>query len=560
MQNTVKPDYIFETSWEVCNMVGGIYTVLSTRAATLCAEYEKDKLIFIGPDIWTERACPFFVEHKNEKLYKWKKFCKQQLGLPVRIGEWLVPGAPTAVLVDFSSLFEHKNEIYGQMWEKFGVNSIEAHGDYDECAMFGYAAGKLIESFYKFFKLDSQKVIAHFNEWQTAFGIFYLKQNFPSIATVFTTHATSIGRSIAGNHKPLYNYFTEYNGDQMALELNVVSKHSVEKTAAHNADCFTAVSELTARECAQLLEKQPHVVTPNGFEDNFVPKGKEFTKRRNESRKLLSSVAEKLLGYAPAKDALFVGTAGRYEYKNKGLDVLLEALKILSEKHPQREVLAFIVIPAWVRQAREDLSECLKNDCKLESNNRIATHELFDAEHDSIMQAIRWFHFRNTKNEKVKIIYVPSYLDGFDGIFNKPYYDILIGMDLTVFASYYEPWGYTPLESIAFHVPTVTTDLSGFGQWVKEQTGEAKIETGAAVVHRSDYNSYEAAAKIAEIIYNFCQLADLEINNIRASAQKLSKRALWKNFIKHYYEAYRVALARILGMHQLTVAEFVKKT
>ena len=558
MQETIKPDYIFETSWEVCNLVGGIYTVLSTRAAVLRAEYKDEQLVFIGPDVWTECASPFFVESENPKLSKWKRFCEQRFGLSIRVGEWSIPGNPVAVLVNFSSLFEKKNEIFGKVWEKFGVNSIASCSEYDGCAMFGYAAGMVVESFYEFFKLENKNVIAHFNEWQTAFGIFYIKQHLPSVATVFTTHATTIGRSIAGNHKPLYDYFTSYNGDQMADELNVVSKHSVEKMAAHTADCFTTVSEITARECTQLLERKPDVVTPNGFEDDFVPKGKEFTKRRNESRKLLSSVAEKLLGYAPAKDALFVGTAGRYEYKNKGLDVLLESLKILSDKNPEREIIAFITIPAWVHQAREDLANSLKNGGKLESDNNITTHELVTPELDSIMQAIRWFNFQNTQDEKVKIVYIPSYLDGFDGILNKPYYDILIGMDLTVFASYYEPWGYTPLESIAFRVPTITTDLSGFGQWVMEQTGNVKIETGVAVVHRSDSNAHEATTKIAEIIYDFSQLSNEEVKKIHASARKLLELALWKNFIKHYYEAYSVALGK-LKTHRLQIGASEEK-
>ena len=240
-----SPEYIFETSWEVCNMVGGIYTVLSTRAATLQKRYN-DKLIFIGPDVWLGKNNPLFLE--DEKLYSgFVEFTLKEFHLPVRIGRWDIPGRPIAILVDFSSLMHRKNEIYGHVWDLYNVNSMPAYGDYDESSMFGYATGMVMESFYRFAGLTAKnQVIAHFNEWMTTFGAFYIKEHLPQVATIFTTHATSIGRSIAGNHKPLYDYLNEYNGDQMAYELNMVSKHSTEKAGTHIVDCFTTVSDITA--------------------------------------------------------------------------------------------------------------------------------------------------------------------------------------------------------------------------------------------------------------------------------------------------------------------------
>ncbi len=543
MQNHIKPDYIFETSWEVCNLVGGIYTVLSTRAATLVKEHG-DKLIFIGPDVWQNSNCPYF-EEDEDMLAEWRKFTLQHFSLAVRTGRWNIPGKPMAILVDFKLLMPYKNQIYGKVWETSAVNSLNAYGDYDDSSMFGYASGMVIESFCRFHQLNAEtKIIAHFNEWMTTFGLFYVRENIKHAATVFTTHATSIGRSIAGNHKPLYDYLQEYNGDQMAGELNMVSKHSAEKRAAWLADSFTTVSDITARECKQLLEKEPDVVTPNGFEDDFVPAKRSFTQKRKSARELLRNVAATLTGSEIAEDALFMVTAGRYEFKNKGIDVYIEALKHLNDnQNLKRDMVAFIMVPGWHKGFRPELAEALKNKGpKFRTANKLTTHELHDYRHDKVVECLEWFHLKNLETDRVKIVFVPAYMNGNDGIFNKSYYDLLIGFDLSVFPSYYEPWGYTPLESVAFHVPTITTDLSGFGNWVS--TKPQNLNEGVGIIHRSDYNAYHVALELADMIYNFSELSDEEVNTIREKAVAIGQKALWKHFIQHYHDTYTIALKR----------------
>ncbi len=540
----VFPEYIFETSWEVCNMVGGIYTVLSTRANTL-QQLFPDRIVFIGPDSLSINFNPLF-EESTELFPGLKAYCQVVYQLNIRIGRWNIPGKPLAFLVDFMPLMDKKNEIYGKVWEQTGVNSMAAYGDYDESSMFGYASGMIVEGFYRFFELkSSQRVVAHFNEWMTSFGIFYLRAHVPEIATLFTTHATSIGRSIAGNHKPLYDYLNEYNGDQMAYELNMVSKHSTEKIAANLCDCFTTVSQITARECKQLLGKQPDIITPNGFEPDFVPDAASFDLKRQIAVQSLRRVAETLLGYSLPNDVLFIGTAGRYEYKNKGIDTFIESMKYLSDKKDlTKTVVAFIMVPANIRGVRADLISALNHpETPHVLSNRFTTHELHDYYNDFIMSAIHWFHFGNLHSQHVKIIFVPSYLNGSDGVFNFSYYDLLIGMDLTVFPSYYEPWGYTPLESVAFSVPTITTDLSGFGQWVSMDTQD--ISTGVGVIHRSDYNGFEVATNIAEMVKQFAGLSDDERNKIRHSACSVAEKARWKYFIKFYLEAYEFAIQHL---------------
>ena len=278
----MKPDFIFESSWEVCNKVGGIYTVLSTRANTLQQEMQ-DKVFFIGPDVWHENACPYFKEDAK-LLADWKKTATEE-GLKVKVGRWTIPGNPIAILVDFQKYYEKKNEIYGWLWENYQVDSLHAYGDYDEASMFSYAAGLVVESYYNFALTKKDKVIYHANEWMTGLGLLYVNNKLPQVGTIFTTHATSIGRSIAGNMKPLYDYLFAYNGDQMAGELNMQSKHSIEKQTAFHCDCFTTVSEITARECEELLDKKVDEVLPNGFDNSFVPANAAiFTRKRKAAR------------------------------------------------------------------------------------------------------------------------------------------------------------------------------------------------------------------------------------------------------------------------------------
>lgn len=544
VKELLTPDYIFESSWEVCNKVGGIYTVLSTKAKTLQDSFP-DKVFFIGPDFWLHRENPLFIEDKD--LYaEWRNHALEHEKLSVRVGRWNIPGKPVAILVDFSPFFEMKNQIYAEMWNDFQVDSLHAYGDYDEASMFSYAAGKVVESFYKFYLTNNDRVIYQAHEWMTGMGMLYLQKAVPQIASIFTTHATSIGRSIAGNNKPLYDYLFAYNGDQMARELNMESKHSIEKQTAHFADCFTTVSEITNNECKELLERPADVVLMNGFEDDFVPKAQTFNAKRKAARKALINLANKLLGVTFSDDVLIIGTSGRYEFKNKGINVYLEALNRLTrDKNLKKEVLAFVNVPGWVGDPREDLLERLKSNKTFDTPLEVPfiTHWLHNMSHDQVLDMLKYLGMSNAADQKVKVVFVPCYLDGADGIFNMHYYDLMIGNDLTVYPSYYEPWGYTPLESVAFHVPTITTDLAGFGLWVNSINGKyGELKDGVKVIHRTDYNYSEVADAIKDTVSEFSVMSAQEIKKIRMKAAAIAEKALWKHFIQYYYEAYDIAL------------------
>lgn len=559
---TQQPDLLFEVSWEVCNKIGGIYTVLSTKAKTL-QKLNKDKTIFIGPDVWTEEnPSPWFAECNVPGLTVWAKNAALPEGVSVRVGRWEIPGRPVAVLVKFDGMYAVKDEFYGEMWTRFGVDSLHAYGDYDEGCAFAHASGVVIESILasgygapegaiapkgkrgrpRKVKFD---VVAHFDEWTTGMGLLYVKWKLPKVATVFTTHATSIGRSICGNNKPLYDQLPNYNGDQMARELNMEAKHSLEKAAATQADVFTTVSEITARECEQLLGRRPDVVTPNGFEKGFVPSGSQFKADRAAARKVMLDVATALTGQPLDDNTFIMITSGRCEYRNKGLDLYLDMAATLKSISCCRKVVAFVMVPAWPREARADLRERLDSGCPADAaplSQPVLTHWLNNPDSDAVMCRIRQLGWESV-DPRVMVIYVPCYLNGTDGIFNRSYYDLLIGADATVFPSYYEPWGYTPLESVAFGVPTVTTSLSGFGQWVLETYDNDFEECGVNVIGRGDSNYDGVVANIAHSVEYLTCADDRTIRRIHRAAVRTAEAAAWGNFIKYYDQAYAQAIA-----------------
>ena len=544
--NLLLPDYLFEISWEVCNKVGGIYTVLSTKAETI-SNIDGLTAVYLGPDLWKDKQNPLFTEDK--RLWKkWRSGIADEK-FKVRCGYWEIPGRPKVMLVDFSAYFDEKEDFYSKLWNEYHVDSLHAYGDYDESLLFGYAVGCVVESFYKYHLNEKNKVVVQAHEWQSGSAALYLKKFMPAIGTIFTTHATSIGRSIASNGKPLYDYFEGYNGDQMAAELNVQSKHSIEKQSALNVDCFTTVSELTARECKQLIERDIDVILENGFEKDFVPTGKDFDKRRAVARAARLRVARALTADKISDDALIIGIGGRMEMRNKGIDLFLETMaRLNASSELERDVVAFIDVPAWSDKERRDLQKRLESG---EENwttplaDPYLTHNLCNFQDDAIACMIRNMGLANYNGKnRVKVIYVPCYLKGSDGIFNKAYYDILIGNDLNIYPSYYEPWGYTPLESAAFYIPTVTTNLAGFGLWVNSVLGRrGELADGVEVVERNDSNYFELADVITKIICTFAKLSEKEVAKYRQKVAKFADKALWKSFINNYLRAYNFALA-----------------
>ena len=537
MSNTNQmPDHLFEVSWEVCNKVGGIHTVIATKALTVTKRMG-DNYIVVGPDLMQESQNPEF-EADDTLMTAWRESLYED-GIRVRIGRWNVEGRPIAILIDFKSLISQKDDVLKRLWEDYHVDSISGQWDYVEPVLFGYAAGIVIKSYAESFCSSTDKIVAHFHEWMTASGGLYLRKNASYVATVFTTHATVAGRCIAGNGLALYSDLHKFNADDLARRYNVTAKHSIEKMAAMYHDSFLTVSDITANECKYLLGREVTHITPNGFENDFVWQGEEYVAKRTAARKAMIEVAEACYGTKFEKEPLIIGTSGRYEYHNKGLDLFMESLKRLASCALDREILAYVTVPAANNGPRADLVRHLadKEQAIDAAQWKYSTHYLENRQWDPVSQAIRG-SVLETKDSKVKVIFVPSDLNGADGVFNMNYYEMLSGMDLTAYPSYYEPWGYTPLESVAFSVPTITSNLSGFGLWAVKQADHSGVE----VISRDDNNDAYAVEQIVAATLRFMQLDQEQVKAVRQSAYDLSKKALWEKFYKHYERAYAEAL------------------
>ncbi len=534
------PDYLFETGWEVCNKIGGIYTVISTKAYTLKERFS-DRYITIGPDLGRDNKAQSLEFEEDPEMFKQWRLNAYGDGMRLRIGRWKINGSPIVILVDFASYISKKDELLGRLWDDYKVDSISGGWDYIEPVLFGYAAARVIESFVSANCRPEHKVVAQFHEWMTCSGVLYLKKATPSIATVFTTHATVLGRSIAGNGLNLYSDISSFNPDEMSHRFGVRAKHSIEAAAANNCDCFTTVSAITSEECKALLGKAADVITPNGFEENMVWDKAMLEVKRREARALFIRIAETAFGKKYDKEPFIIGTSGRYEFKNKGLDEYIDSLAALNNDGSlEREVLAYILVPGWNLGPRKDLQAYLAGG-QFQADGyviRNVTHYMGDYDNDAIITHLRNSGLLNSTG-KVNVMFVPTYLNGADGIFDKHYYEMLPGFDMTVFPSYYEPWGYTPLESIAFGVPSITTSLAGFGRWVSDYSSSHE---GVCVIERSDFDDGSVREDIARQLRLYANSAPEELERLRVEAQSLSQSALWKNLIVNYYKAYQMAM------------------
>lgn len=539
---SLKPDYIFEVSWEVCNKIGGIYTVISSKYPSLASSVETHgSIIMIGPDVWKETSDHPDFEEDMLLMKSWRELAASQ-GLFFRIGRWKIPGNPIAVLVDFTSYFSVKDKIFTDLWTNYGLDSISGQWDYIEPAMFGYAAGRVIESFYRTNLSIRDRVVAQFHEWLTGTGVLYLKEKTPGIATVFTTHATVLGRAMAGNGKPLYELIDKIDPNSAAAEFRVKSKYSLEKIAAKNSDMFTTVSENTANECLHFLEREPDFITVNGFDNTIALINDDDDNKRvkKQARKKLFSIFSALFNTNFSDDTSFILTSGRYEYRNKGIDIFIKAIADLRNSEKQNnKIVAVIAVPAYIIGPRQDLIEKIDDKTKeLDMAHHALTHVMHDQASDPVIKQIDKLDIRNNPEDDVFICFIPDYINERDGLFNLSYYHFLSAFDLTVFPSYYEPWGYTPLESISLGIPTVTTSLAGFGKWAKKFKSDS-----VKVIDRDDNNDDDVTKTLVDHINSIIGSKNGKKHQLLEEAVQIAHKANWKDFITYYLKAYEKALS-----------------
>ena len=549
--------WLFEVSWEVCNKVGGIHTVLSSKAAQAVAAFE-GRYVAVGPLL--DRNPGFEpADPPKEAVPALKRL--NDRGIETRFGKWDIPGQPWALLIGFQSAFPDHDKLLFELWNDFGVDSMAGGWDYIEPVLFSSAAAVAIAEFSEDVP-DGADVFAHFHEWMSGAGVLHLKKHAPSVSTVLTTHATMLGRAMSGAGVDIYERLEEIEPSQEARAFGVTAKHSMESVSAREADCFTTVSNITRKEAANLLGTNPDVVTVNGFNLEGFAEPEAVAKARKSSRKQLVDLASRFLERDLDPDkTLLVATSGRYEFHNKGIDLLLDSLADLDARLGEEDadvtVVAFLLVSCGYAGFSDEARRRLKQErYDMEKYAGISTHHLGDAEHDPVVRRCRERNLDNGPDNRCCVIFIPVYLDGNDGVLNLEYYDALAGMDLTAFPSFYEPWGYTPMESAAFAVPTVTSDRAGFGQWVMEKYPEG--HAGVYVLNRLEDKYETVRANLANFLAEFTQWTGEERAYRSGEARRIAGEATWKNFYPRYLEAYEKAegirTERIAGVQRMAAA------
>lgn len=586
-----KPEakQLIEISWEVCNKVGGIHTVISSKAKKTKETYQE--YICIGP-YFEEQAKQEFQEQETPEKYKKTFETLKNKGIQIKYGEWMIKGQPKTILINFSKIINQKNELKTELWNNYKIDSLNSNWEFEEPLLFSYATTQLILELEQQNQLKQTIIQTH--EWMTGFTTLFLKTRNPKIPTIFTTHATILGRSIAGNNQDLYKTLDTLNPYEKAKELNIIDKHTTEKACANHSDVFTTVSEITAKEAEYILGIKPDVLTLNGLDTELFPTIEEIAITHRKIREEINEFIEYVLYpyyTINTENNIIIFISGRYEYQNKGIDIFIQALKLLDdylkETNNEKTVTALFLLATNNQGIKKEIleqknyykhiKEFIKNNYKNFStkiikhalNTNFTTENLFtkefiqelkkettkfkkqgqpiitthniNEENDPIIQELKKQQLTNKKENKVKTILIPTYLNGADGIFNREYYEIIQGTHLGIFPSYYEPWGYTPLEAAELGIPTITTDLAGFGRFIQEKTQE---EHGIYITKRHNQNKERTIIELYKTLKKFIEYTQAERVENKIHAKKLANLADWKDLIQNYIEAHNYAIKR----------------
>lgn len=593
MKKSISPksDYLFEVSWEVCNQVGGIYAVLKSKAINQL-DFYGDGYCFIGPYFEKEARIKFEKEQPSKQLKKIFNELKKD-DIQCHLGRWSIGHKKIkTILIDFKGYMKNVGKIKEELHENFDIDPSSAHEDYDAFVAWATTAGMLLQKLRRVLK---GKITAHFHEYISGASLLYLKKRNVKIATVFTTHATILGRTIAAKGIDLYNKIRKIDPKKYAYDLKIQSKYLLELACVKNCNVFTTVSTISAIEAKYLLGKEPNIILPNGLDIGKYPALEERAIRHNNFKRIIEEFLQTY--FSPyykidLHNSLLYFISGRYEFKNKGIDIFIEALSALNKKlnseKSNKTIIAFICIPTKVKginnvilenknkyQGIEYFMDNYLNEIKhmvvdsivnqkIPSSKKlfpenfryqikkkmiefkrkgippIVTHDLVDMEKDIIMKHIKKSGLNNSTHDHVKVIYYPVYLSEADGLINLGYNDFVMGCHLGVFPSYYEPWGYTPVEAGALGVPFITTDLAGFGRHIIKTKKD-----GFFVLKRHNKTKNAIIKNLTKHLYDFAKLDTSDRLKMKLEAKKIADDTGWEKMIVNYIKAHNMALSRL---------------
>lgn len=585
---------LIEVSWEVCNKVGGIHTVITSKLSYIQKSFPN--YVLIGP-YFSDKASKEFVE-KYPPKDTLKVFNElKEIGIVCHYGTWLLGSKPNVILVDFRGFLSNNNSIKAKLWESFHIDSLNSNFyDFDQPVVWAYSVGVLISKLLSD-GFSNKKAILQAHEWLSGAAILYCKMNNVPIKTVFTTHATTLGRTLANSSVNFYDSLNTINPDEEAYKRGVHSKHQLEKQSALNADVFTTVSEITDIEASHFLGRNADVIVANGLNSDKFP---TYDESAIKHKLYKNRVKEFMLYYFfpyysfDIDKTLIYFILGRYEFKAKGIDVFIKALGKLNERLKEenfdKTIVTFLWVPANVKRVRPELLESktyyddlksslndnleyikqkmlylllakknvsetelfdkdfllLKEKMLLEiskkGNPPLSTHELYNEDQDAILNSLKRNGLLNREEDKVKVVFYPIYLTGTDGLLDLNYYEAITASHLGVFPSFYEPWGYTPVETAASAVSSVTTDLAGFGRFIRHHIDTDSKTPGIYVIPRLNKSDEEVVSSLANLMYNYSLLDKEGRIKDKIEANKLSKLVDWDILVKNYLKAYDLAL------------------
>lgn len=589
---------LIEVAWEVCNQVGGIYTVIRSKAPAM-SDYINGPFCMVGPYLSKNIQPELESLDDVQDIFGQAAANLRKRGYDVHYAEWLITGKPRVVLLN-PNVIEDKalSVIKYLLWKNHGVSTPDNHKLVNQVVAFGYLTKLFVDELVKLAG-KNQPIIAHFHEWMAGLPILDIRREKMPVKTVFTTHATQLGRHLAINSPLFYAHLPFFNREQEARKFGIVTEEVIEYQCAQQCDVFTTVSDVTARECKHLLKRKPDVIVPNGLNVERFEALHEFQNLHAEYKK---EIHEFVMGHFfhsytfDLDKTIYLFTSGRYEYRNKGFDLTLEALWRLNEKLKAEQadvtVVMFFVtkrefysIKPEVLQSRAMLEEIRETCATIErevgmslfqasttrQDNRlpnltdfvsdywklryrrtvqswksnklpmVITHKLVNEEGDEILQYLVRHNLLNRPEDKVKIVYHPDFITSTSPLFGMDYGQFVRGCHLGVFPSYYEPWGYTPLECMASGVPSVTSDLSGFGDYLTRNFPDYE-KNGIYVIERGRRTFDWSARQLSGTLYRFLMQSRRERIMQRNNVENYASAFDWKNLIRHYEQAYDMAV------------------